>query len=61
MSGIFGSTQGTKKMARPLSYTPAVGYALRGFGALGGSNLPGDCWDAPGFKDCHAKDRKSTV
>lgn len=58
MSGIFGSTQGTKKMARPLSYAPA-GYGLRGLGAfsggLGASTIPGDCWDAAGFKDCHAK------
>ena len=58
MSGIFGSTQGTKKMARPLSYAPVGSYALRGralHGALGASNIPGTCWDAPGFKDCHAK------
>ena len=49
MSGIFGSTQGTKKMARPLQYTP-----VRGLGALGASNVPGTCWDVDGFKDCHA-------
>ncbi len=51
--GIFGSTQGTKKMARPLSYAPMGGFSLRG--ALGSSNIPGDCWDKSGFKDCHAK------
>jgi len=51
--GIFGSTQGTKKMARPLAYAPARGgYSLRG--ALGASNVPGACWDVDGFKDCHA-------
>lgn len=52
--GIFGSTQGTKKMARPLSYAPVRGYSLRGLGALGASNIPGTCWDVDGFKDCHA-------
>jgi hypothetical protein len=29
---------------------------MRGLGsALGASNIPGNCWDANGFKDCHAK------
>jgi len=50
--GILGSTQGTKKVARPLGFRPARGYSLRG--ALGASNIPGTCWDVPGFKDCHA-------
>jgi len=57
--GIFGGGAQRKKMAHPLAYTPvAQGLSLRGLrglgGALGASNLPGTCWDAPGFKDCHA-------
>jgi len=57
--GIFGGGAQRKKMAHPLAYTPPnTGLSLRGlrgFGALGASNLPGTCWDAPGFKDCHAQ------
>jgi len=54
MSGIFGTSN--NKIARPLSYTPQAprGFGLRGLGgALGASNVPGPCWEIPGFKDCH--------
>lgn len=55
--GILGGSSG-KKMARPLAYAPAgyrFGRSMRGLGgALGASNIPGACWDAAGFKDCHA-------
>lgn len=62
--GILGGS-GNNKMARPLDYQAAAGMrglrGLRGLGhfdlrgALGGSTLPGNCWDVPGFKDCHAQ------
>lgn len=51
MSGIFGSA--TNKMAKPLSYAP-TGFGLGHLRGLGASNVPGTCWDVPGFKDCHA-------
>lgn len=45
-----------KNVAAPLSYTPMSGFrSMRGVRGLGASNLPGTCWDTPGFKDCHAK------
>lgn len=55
MSGIFALSG--NKVARPLQFQSRPSFALRGLGAvgLGASNLPGNCWDAAGFKDCHAK------
>lgn len=54
--GILGGGGQSKKMARPLSFAPMGRFSLSGLsGALGSSTLPGDCWDAAGFKDCHAK------
>lgn len=54
--GIFGGGAQSSKMARPLATPQLRGLGfLRGLGALSGSNIPGTCWDAPGFKDCHAK------
>lgn len=54
--GILGG--GGSKAARPLAFS-GLGRSVRGLrglgGALGASNLPGSCWDAAGFKDCHAK------
>jgi hypothetical protein len=53
--GILGGGGQSKKMARPLTFDQQM-RGIRGLGsALGASNLPGTCWDAPGFKDCHAK------
>jgi hypothetical protein len=59
--GILGGGGQGKKMARPLTFDQQVRgvHGLRGLrglgGALGASNIPGTCWDAPGFKDCHAQ------
>ncbi|HEX3139412.1 MAG TPA: hypothetical protein VHQ87_05125 [Rhizobacter sp.] len=54
--GILGGGGQSKKMARPLAFAPVGRFSLRGLGnALGASTLPGNCWDAAGFKDCHAK------
>lgn len=53
MSGIFGGGAQSKKMARPLSHTPTV-HGLRGLGGALGDVVPWQCWDKPGFKDCHA-------
>jgi len=53
--GILGGGGQSKKMARPLTFDQQV-RGLRGLsGALGASTIPGTCWDATGFKDCHAK------
>lgn len=54
--GILGGGGQSKKMARPLAHAPVGRFSLRGLGgALGASTLPGNCWDAAGFKDCHAQ------
>lgn len=49
MSGIFGNTH-TKKMAKPLSHYSG----FKGLGSALGDVVPWQCWDKPGFKDCHA-------
>jgi hypothetical protein len=60
--GILGGGGQSKKMARPLVFPQVRGVGLRGMrgmrglgGALGASTIPGNCWDATGFKDCHAQ------
>jgi hypothetical protein len=50
--GILGNSASSKKMARPLSYGRGFGLGHLGLGA---STIPGNCWDATGFKDCHAQ------
>ena len=58
MSGIFGGGAQNKKMAQPLA-APSSSFNLRGVRGLAGGSGVGDvvpwqCWDKPGFKDCHA-------